>query len=262
MPLQVETKEEVSPVSLLNGKGSFPALIVCEHASNHIPYQYADLGLSPDNLKSHIAWDPGAGAVAGYLSELFDAPYVRGEVSRLVYDCNRPPSATDAIPARSEHTDIPGNMNLDDIERDQRIWQVYLPFRQCLEGVLETMEDRHALVTIHSFTPVYGGKNRSVELGILHDEDSRLADGLLADASRFTKLDVQRNQPYGPENGVTHTLREHGLKHGLLNVMIEIRNDLLATERQCEEIAKMLHRMLSHAFDETGLEYSMQEQHS
>ena len=101
MSLAAENENNFSPVSLINEEGRFPALIVCEHASSHIPDIYGDLGLNNEALRSHIAWDPGAGEVAIHLSKLLDAPYVRGEISRLVYDCNRPPEAVDAMPARS-----------------------------------------------------------------------------------------------------------------------------------------------------------------
>jgi predicted N-formylglutamate amidohydrolase len=47
-------------------------------------------------------------------------------------------------------------------------------------------------------------------------------------ASRY--VIVRRNEPYGPADGVTHTLKEHGLANGLLNVMIEVRNDLIRDE--------------------------------
>jgi predicted N-formylglutamate amidohydrolase len=87
------------------------------------------------------------------------------------------------------------------------------------------------LVTVHSFTPVYFGKTRDVEVGILHDRDSRLADAMIARADRMqTNYVVRRNEPYGPADGVTHTLVEHGLANGLPNVMIEVRNDLLGDE--------------------------------
>jgi predicted N-formylglutamate amidohydrolase len=52
---------------------------------------------------------------------------------------------------------------------------------------------------------------------------------MLAIVEREGQLVVGRNQPYGPEDGVTHTLRLHALPLGLLNVMIEIRNDLIQT---------------------------------
>ena len=83
------------------------------------------------------------------------------------------------------------------------------------------------IVTIHSFTPIYNGKPRAVELGILHDEDRWLADRMLDAATEAPLYKTERNQPYGPEDGVTHTLKLHGLANGLHNVMIEVRNDLI-----------------------------------
>ena len=78
-----------------------PILIVCEHASNRIPAPYGNLGL-PDKLReSHIAWDPGALGMAKRMADRLQAPLVAGAVSRLVYDCNRPPEAPDAVPSVS-----------------------------------------------------------------------------------------------------------------------------------------------------------------
>jgi predicted N-formylglutamate amidohydrolase len=39
---------------------------------------------------------------------------------------------------------------------------------------------------------------------------------------------VRRNYPYGPQDGVTHTLKKHGLTRQIANVMLEIRNDLIS----------------------------------
>ena len=102
------------------------------------------------------------------------------------------------------------------------------------------------VITIHSFTPVYFGKPREVEIGILHDTDSRLADAMLTGAEGAS-LTVNRNDPYGPEDGVTHTLRLHALPDGLLNVMIEIRNDLITNEGEQAAIAGFLHELMGKA---------------
>ena len=88
---------EESVVSTYNPTGASPVLIVCEHASNHIPESFHDLGLTDDVAVSHVAWDPGAGQVAKYLADLVDAPCLLSGVSRLVYDCNRADGAPDAF---------------------------------------------------------------------------------------------------------------------------------------------------------------------
>ena len=244
MPLQAQKEIYFPPVSLINGSGSFPVLIICEHASKRIPKELGGLGLSETALKSHIAWDPGADEIATSLSELLDAPYVRGEVSRLVYDCNRHPDAHNAIPVKSEKFDIPGNKNLSEQQRQERIQFVYEPFKKCVVDTLTKFTQPPTIITIHSYTPVYQGQERTVELGILHDEETRLADAILLAAPKHTQLNTQRNQPYGPLDGVTHTLTEHGIANGLLNVMIEIKNDLITSSEQCDLFANMLHGLI------------------
>jgi len=229
-----------APVELLNGAASGPVLLVCEHASNSFPEEYGTLGLSASAQVSHIAWDPGALAVARHMAAVMDAKLVAGTVSRLIYDCNRPPEASGAMPAKSELFVIPGNASLTAAQRQQRVDGVYNPFSDMLAGTIAEATLPPVLVTIHSFTKTYHGKDRPVEVGILHDTDARLADAMLALAPEHTKLRVERNEPYGPEDGVTHTLKLHALPRGLLNVMIEVRNDLLTTTEAQQKIAAML----------------------
>ena len=148
------------------------------------------------------------------------------------------------MPSRSEVFDIPGNRNLTDKAKQQRIESCYEPFKNGVADILANHPVEPVLVTIHSFTPVYHGEKRKVEVGILHDDDHRLADAILDVADGFQ---IERNQPYGPEDGVTHTLKLHGISNGLHNVMIEIRNDLLETDTQCQQLATHLERWLSAA---------------
>ncbi|HAB38369.1 MAG TPA: N-formylglutamate amidohydrolase [Rhodobacteraceae bacterium] len=222
-----------------NTNGSSSIVIVCEHASSDIPASFNSLGVSKEVRKSHAAWDPGALAVSIRLSEQLDAALIAGAVSRLVYDCNRPPDAPDAMPSKSEIFDIPGNAHLSQSERDSRVKTFYRPFQLAVRRLMERVNDP-ILVTVHSFTPVYHGKKRSVEIGILHDKDARFADAMLETANDHTNAIVRRNKPYGPEDGVTHTLKEHGINGGYYNVMLEIRNDLIKTTQQQDSMAKVI----------------------
>ncbi|MEM7507491.1 MAG: N-formylglutamate amidohydrolase [Pseudomonadota bacterium] len=237
------------PVLVVNPDGKAPVVLVCEHASPVIPSELARMGLSAQAALSHIAWDPGAMAVAEQLSAMLDAPLVAGTLSRLLYDCNRPPEAPDAIPTRSEIYDIPRNASLSASARTARIRSIYEPFSEKLEATIKRRMGTRppALVTIHSFTPVYMGKIRKLEIGILNDEDTRLADALLAAAVHHPGLRFRRNEPYGPGDGVTHTLKRHGLQNGLPNAMIEIRNDLIATAPQQQGMARLLQDLLHAA---------------
>lgn len=238
---------------LSNPNGRSAVVLVCEHASPHFPPDLGQLGLSSEAAISHAAWDPGALAVATRLSEVLDAPLAASTVSRLVYDCNRPPASPGAIIERSEKFDVPGNQSMSPADREARVNTYYAPFR---DGLSDTLAARDApcIVTIHSFTRVYLGKIRDTDIGILHDSDARLADAMLDAKSQHTDLLVRRNDPYGPEDGVTHTLLEHGIAHDRPNVMIEVRNDLIADQTTQTETADMLARWISQAFKAAGLE--------
>lgn len=242
-------QDDKSVVRVSRSDGQAPIVLVCEHASLHIPPELDDLGLDDAARRSHAAWDIGALGVARAMSRRLDAVLVASAVSRLVYDCNRPPEAPDAIPEQSEVFAIPGNAGLSLVERRRRVGAYYEPFRDALAAEIARKADP-VLVTIHSFTPVYHGKARAVEIGVLHDADSRLADALLEVADRY---DVQRNAPYGPDDGVTHTLKLHALPGGRLNVMIEIRNDLIRSEAAEEAMAETLSAWVARALDSLGV---------
>lgn len=238
--------EEVVELFNISGDGDF--VLVCEHASKFIPADMDQLGLAEDLLCSHIAWDPGALAVAQEMAIRLDSPLVAQRVSRLVYDCNRDRNAPDAIPQSSENNPIPGNQRLSKAERRARQDRYYQPFHDALGGCIDqrlAAGTRPAILTIHSFTPVYLGVNRPFDLGILHDEDSRFADAFLDLDSHG--LAVRRNEPYGPQDGVTHTLRAHGLARGLPNIMIEIRNTLIADAQTQQDMAVRLSALVIKA---------------
>ena len=115
------------------------------------------------------------------------------------------------------------------------------------------------IVTVHSFTPIYHGKPRAVEIGILHDSDTRLADAMLAVAADHTDLKVERNEPYGPQDGVTHTLKEHGLVHGHPHVMLEIRNDLITTEAEQQQMGEVISNWLRAALERPEMSDAMKD---
>ena len=249
---------ESDAVETLNADGQGAVVILCEHASRFVPEWMDGLGLSEAELESHIAWDPGAEPVSLILSQALDAPIIAGRTSRLVYDCNRPPNANGAMPARSETTDVPGNANVSDAERHARITGVYDPYCHAVRKVLEARKALGlftVLVTMHSFTPIYFGQPREVEIGILHDIDRRLADAMLSRADSLDR-NIQRNVPYGPEDGVTHSLQIHGLAYGFPNVMIEIRNDLIRDAAGQSGLAKDVLTMLQPALSDLSGEVS------
>ena len=242
--------EDGAPVETVNPDGRADVVLICEHAANRIPGALDALGLDRETRISHVAWDPGAAQVARAMADRLDAPLFLQRFSRLVYDCNRPVFADSAVPAVSERYAIPGNDGLDAGARAARQAAIYLPFRDTIAAFVRGRIDAGRppmIVTVHTFTPVFQGSRRTTELGVLHDADARLADAVLALLAADGGLKVRRNDPYGPEDGVTHTLKVQALGHGLPNVMFEIRNDLVADAAQQRAFAERLSRAVTAA---------------
>jgi predicted N-formylglutamate amidohydrolase len=219
-----------APVAILNRKGAGAAVLVCEHASNYVPQEYARLGLAAADLQRHIAWDIGALALSEQLSALLDAPLVFATHSRLLLDLNRDVTAPDSIVTQSEDTLIPGNLDLSQTERRGRGDWLYAPYHAAIETLIDERLSRGqatAVISIHSFTPEYLGEVRPWHVGVISRRDRRLADRILESVRRDAALCVGDNQPYAPEQGVYHSIERHAERRGLPGAMIEVRNDLI-----------------------------------
>lgn len=237
-------------VRIENPDGAGPFVVICDHASNHIPGELNSLGLSDETKSLHIAWDPGALPVARRLAQGLDAPLCWPEMSRLVIDCNRAPDATDLVLERSEGREVPGNRAVTDAEKSRRLNAVHVPYHDAIGELLARRRSSGvptALVAIHSFTPVYLGRRRPWEVGIVFGEDRRLADPILRRLTADTGLTVGVNQPYSPDDGVYYTLRRHAASGRLPSVMIEIRSDEIRDEEQQSAWADRLAGILESA---------------
>ena len=118
-------------VDLRTAHATSSVVLVCEHASPRIPAEFDNLGLADDALASHVVWDPGALALAEGLADRLQATLIAAKTSRLVYDCNRPPEAPSAMPARSEVFDIPGNHALSEAAKSARQRRVARSAKGC-----------------------------------------------------------------------------------------------------------------------------------
>jgi predicted N-formylglutamate amidohydrolase len=229
--------------TLVNEAGASPLVLLCEHASNHIPAAYGGLGLKAQDLLRHIAWDIGAAALAHRLAALLDAPLVLSGYSRLLIDCNRPPGSPTSIPLRSEDTDIPGNQGLDAAEVARRQAAFFTPFQ---DRVTQLLDARAALgrpsivIGVHSFTPVFLGVSRPWQAGVLYRQAEALGQGLIAGLRADPALTVGDNEPYRIELDHDYTVPVHGDARGIPAALIEVRQDLLGTEDGIEAWAARL----------------------
>ncbi|MET0498470.1 MAG: N-formylglutamate amidohydrolase [Steroidobacteraceae bacterium] len=223
--------DEPPAFATIRRNGTSPFLLTCDHASLRIPRSLGTLGLTPDQARTHIAWDIGALQVASLVAEALDATLLVQNYSRLVIDCNRPPQAADSIALESDAIRIPGNENLDAAARAARVAEIFTAYHEELTALLEQrrLESRRTLlVAMHSFTPTYAGVARPWHIGLMYRHDVRLGAALLPLLRAEPDLCVGDNQPYAIDEGIDYTLPLHGEVRGIPHLGIEIRQDLIA----------------------------------
>ncbi|RJF65640.1 N-formylglutamate amidohydrolase [Rhodopseudomonas palustris] len=236
------------PVIERNIGGQSAFLLVCDHYGRQIPPQLGDLGLPADELTRHIAWDIGIAGVAEQLSDRLGAHLIAQRYSRLVIDCNRPPTAESSIPLVSETTTIPGNDGLTREQVDERRRLIFDPYHARIDEVISARLAAGrptVLLSVHSFTPVYHGMARPWQIGTLYHRDTVLPPLLLAELRREDGLVVGDNQPYAVADGTDYSIPVHGEARGLINSGIEIRQDQIAEEHGQAAWAERLARVLT-----------------
>jgi predicted N-formylglutamate amidohydrolase len=229
-PLPLLGPDEPPAVELVNAQGRSCAVLVCDHASNRVPQRLGNLGLEPAQLTEHIAWDPGAAAVARLLSAELDAPLVLSGYSRLVIDCNRPLHNAESIAAQSGGISVPGNRDLSLPQRKRRIDTLFQPYHDAIDRLLDDRLERpNLLLSIHSFTPVLHGQSRPWDIGVSYWRERRLAALLFDALARRGDIIVGDNQPYPIDDETDYTIPVHGEARKIPCAMIEIRQDGIRT---------------------------------
>lgn len=239
----------------IRGSSGLPLIFLCDHASNAIPEEYGRLGLPRSELERHIAYDIGAHDLTLCLANHFRTDAFFTRFSRLLIDPNRGLDDPTLIMRISDGAAVPGNAGVDAVEREKRISRFYMPYHDAIRAELDarTVQGQTpALISIHSFTPVWRGTERPWHAGILWDSDGRLARPLIAELERQPGIVVGDNEPYhGALEG--DTLNQHGTRRGLPHVLIEIRQDLISGKSGVDEWCARLVRALEPIMKGVGL---------
>ncbi|MGE3919270.1 MAG: N-formylglutamate amidohydrolase, partial [Hyphomicrobiaceae bacterium] len=160
------------------GRATRGLVLLCDHATNHLPPEYGTLGLDPAQLKRHIAYDIGAEAVVERLAARLGAPAVTSRFSRLLIDPNRGDDDPTLIMRLSDGAVVPGNRHLDETERSRRIERFWRPYHAAITGVIDgclAAGVPPAILSIHSFTESWKGVPRPWHVGVRWEGDPRLA---------------------------------------------------------------------------------------
>ena len=219
-------------------------LLLCDHAANALPDGTDRLGLQPGLFETHIAYDIGAAHVTRVLADAYGAAAVLGRWSRLLIDLNRGADDPTLVMKLSDGSLIPGNARADAAEVARRIRDYHRPYHDAITAEIDRLGSP-TLISFHSFTPAWKGKPRPWEVGVLWDEDGRLAKPLMRRLAEAGFV-VGDNEPYSGalENDC---LNRHGTKRGLPHVLIEMRQDLIADESMARNFALRLKPVLDAA---------------
>lgn len=254
-PFRLLGADEPPAYRVEHAHGSSAFLLICDHAGARIPAKLNSLGLTPQDLERHIAWDLGAAQVASRLAARLDAFLILQTYSRLVIDCNRQPGSAQSIVPLSESTRIPGNASVSLPQAEAREREVFQPYHDRLRAELDrrAQEARETvLISVHSFTPVYHGEARPWHTGLLYHRDARMAAPLLRVLRREPQLVVGDNQPYAVSDETDYAIPVYGERRGLLHVGIELRQDLISDEAGQEAWAVRLAQALPAAVAEVS----------
>lgn len=227
--------------------------VTCDHAANTVPdfINGGDLGLPPEDMNRHIAFDPGAAGVALALGEALNSPVICSNFSRLVIDPNRGADDPTLVMKLYDGTIIPANRHGGATELEQRMNRCYRPYHAALEGLMARSDA--VLLSIHSYTPQLTGRpKRPWQIGVLYAHDDRLARPLLQRLHKEPDITVGDNEPYSghlPGDAVDR----HALRQARPNVLIELRNDLIDGPGAQRYWANRLAPMLDEALAVTKL---------
>ncbi len=232
---------------IIEGPATSRYVIVCDHASNAIPPEYANLGLDPVQLKRHIAYDIGAEALTRALAKEMAAPAVLSRFSRLLIDPNRGDDDPTLVMKLSDGAIVPGNAKIDDLEVERRIARFSGPYHDAIDRVIDRSLAAGVspiLFSIHTFTPVFHDGPRPWHCAVLWEKDGRLALPLLDALRAEPDIVTGENEPYAgalPGDSMTR----HGFDRGLPHAIIEVRQDLLGDESAVSVWTQRFSRILT-----------------
>lgn len=225
-------------------------LVTCDHASNRVPDWIGGgaLGIGPDDMARHIAWDVGAAGLARALGERLDSPVILSDFSRLVIDPNRGEDDPTLVMQLYDGTIIPANRHIGSAQVEDRLDRLYRPYHAAYADLAARRADT-VILAIHSFTPCLKGRPpRPWHVGVLYSHlDERLSKPLIARLMAETDLCIGDNEPYAghlPGDAIDR----HALAKGRHNTLIEVRNDLIGTAAQqahwADRLGPILHNTL------------------
>ncbi len=206
------------------GRLHAPIVITCEHASERMPEPFRFPAADERLLGTHWAYDLGAREITLELAEALDASCVLSRFTRLLVDPNREESHGDLFRASAEGAPVVLNRRVSDEERELRLSRYYRPFHAAVDDEIARVHSP-VLLSVHTFTPLYEGSPRTVQVGVLFNREVELAQRLGA-ALSSELAGVAYNEPWSGLDGLIYSAESHAERFGRAALEIEVRQDL------------------------------------
>jgi predicted N-formylglutamate amidohydrolase len=224
-------------------------IITCEHAGNNLPKKYKEI-IPANVLQTHRGLDIGVYNLAKAIAKVNDLPFYYSKISRLLVELNRSPQNPDLF---SEFTNF-----FDENEKKMILQKYYEPYRDLIEAeILAKIRKQYSVLhlSIHSFTPVFDGVERQVDIGVLFDpqrnREHKISDIWIEELKQlFPNWSVLKNEPYkGVEDGFTTYLRKKTNDSDYAGIELEVnQKHLISAEKNkiIKKIANSVHAILNH----------------
>jgi len=245
METKLLTEHDPLPYELSNSEGSSNCLVICDHASNAVPKNLNQLGLTDETLRKHIGIDIGTEEIGRYLSQKLNATMIKANYSRLVIDLNRGPEHEGSILAVSDHIAIPRNQNLSPADRQHRVDEIYRPYHKKIEALLKAIRDRGQnpfIISVHSFTPIMDGFNRPWHIGLLWGGDATVPQTVIQNLRAHNPdFVIGDNEPYSiqEDKRYNNTIEVHAEGNNIPSIIPEFRQDMVSTPKDALKMAQI-----------------------
>ncbi len=241
------SRDEAYEIVVGGPDGRAPVVLTCEHATNRLPAAWSWTEADERLIDMHWAWDIGAADFTREVCGELGASGVLSRFSRLLVDANRPLDAPDLFREVCDGRVVGLNRELSWTDRHTRLEDYYQPYHDAIDLVLREVQPK-LLLAIHSFTPVYEGQQREVELGVLHFDQPELAERW-RDLLASTGMDVRVDEPYTGGDGFMYSPWLHSHRQGCPAIELELRQDIVGDPRRRPALVELIR----YALVETGV---------
>jgi predicted N-formylglutamate amidohydrolase len=217
-------------------------VLTCEHASERMPAPWEWPAADRWLVGTHWAYDIGAAELTRDLHAALGGTAVLSRFTRLLADANRPEDDPTLFRAEAEGHPIELNRELSADERAQRIERLWRPYHAAVDRALGP-SSAPLVLAVHTFTPVYEGQLRELEVGVLFDREEDLAVELAAELSS-KGLRVELNEPYSGRAGLIYSADRHAKVHARRALEIEVRQDLAVEDVFRRSLVRVLSAFL------------------